>query len=96
MSRASHYRAVNRHAQRTYAQVKPKPANPDVATMWIGDAVAQLRNGQVLTLADGFGAELGELKLRELSRRGLVTMDAVWVEGKFSHFTWTVISGLAD
>jgi hypothetical protein len=87
MSRASHYRAKAKHAQREFAAEKPRPVDPDVASAWIPAYMATLSPGQVLTLET---AEIDEIKLRELCRRGLLRMRAVRVGLDFSHFEWTV------
>ena len=91
VSRATHYRNVKRHSQLAVPQEAPaKKISPEVATSWIPEYVARLTSGQVLTLADPIAQEVGEAKLREISRRGLLHMQAVKADGVFSHFSWIV------
>lgn len=96
VSRAAHYRNKARHAQREFGEAKPRLLSRDEGTTWMPTFIASLNNGDTLTVHSeavlplANTAEERTLKLRELSKIGVLRMYAYRENGLFVEYRWTV------
>lgn len=97
VSRTAHFRAQERHAQRPVGAAKPQLPARDTDTVWIGQFVAQLSTVEgYLTVDSSIVQQLGhtasdrEIKLRELSRRGVLRMSVQRDGDRFIEYCWEV------
>lgn len=100
VSRATHYRNKARHDQREFGEVKPRLLNRDDSTAWRGAYIATLSNDMPAFNADSpIAAPLGAttedrvVRLRELSKIGVLRMSAYRENGTFIEYRWTVTKG---
>lgn len=99
-NRSQWLRNKAQHDQREFGYVEPVKVDADEATIWIPEFTSSLEHiasGTKLTLKSMIVLQLGatpqerELKMRELSRRGIVSMHAERDDaGNFVQFFWTV------
>jgi len=94
-SRAAHYRNKARHDQREFGTAKLQSTPRDEGTQWIGEFVSsvqglsqQLTSGSIICLQLGRTADERVLKLRELSKMGILHMSAYKVNGQFVEYRW--------
>lgn len=95
VSRAAHYESKRRHAQRTFGEQKPKLVDKDEATAWIGPFVSSIQGltepinvNSLIVLQLGADARERELRLRELSKLGVLHMFAHRKAGEFVEYRW--------
>lgn len=93
-SRSQHYHNKKRHDQRDGFE-KPAPAKRDTDTTWISEFVSSIQGISTPFNADSMIAmqlgethEARELRLRELSRRGILRMYAYRSNGEFVEYRW--------
>jgi hypothetical protein len=101
-SRSAYLRNKQTHDQREFPYERPKSAPEGSNTAWIADYRERLVIGDVLVLAHGLGAELGEDRLRQLAKMQIVHMTAVRVKPNgqvaglgetsvFSHYAFEIV-----
>jgi hypothetical protein len=97
-SRSQYYRNTTKHAQRG-VEAKRKLVDKDVATAWVGPFISSLEGlATHLTVDSMIVMQLGdtprerELKLRELCKLGVLTMDAYREDGQFVEYRWTLLA----
>jgi hypothetical protein len=98
VSRRTHYSNQRRHSQREFGVAKPRLLPRDEGTAWQGSYVASLQGVTEEFNADSpVAAELGHtseervLRLRELSKLGVLHMRAHRVDGVFIEYRWRVM-----
>jgi hypothetical protein len=97
-SRAQYFRNTTKHAQRG-PEAKRKLIDKDVATAWVGPFISSIQGlATYLTVDSMIVMQLGEtprdreLKLRELCKLGVLTMDAHRdANGQFVEYRWTLL-----
>lgn len=95
VSRAAHYAAKAKHAQRPLGAVQPKLPERDTNTAWMGEFMSSIQGLTTPFNADAvFCLPLGdtnrerELRLRDLSKMGSLLMSAYRVNGYFVEYRW--------
>ena len=81
MTTRAQFYANKKHDQRTFGAVRPAKPTPEQATAWIPGFLETLAHGQEIRLDDETARTLGdrstqEVRLRDLSRRGMLHMTA--------------------
>lgn len=94
-SRAVHYRNKARHDQREFATPKPKSVSQEESTKWMGEFISSIQGittsfgaDSMIALQLGGTTEDRVLKLRALSKLGVLHMSAYKVDGKFVEYRW--------
>lgn len=94
VSRATHYRAKAKHDQRGFGESKPALPPRDSTTEWIGPFVSSIQGltepftvDSIIALSLGTPTERA-LKLRELSKLGVLRMYAHFENNKFIEYRW--------
>lgn len=95
VSRATHYRAKAKHDQRGFGESKPALPPRDTTTAWVGPFVSSIQGltepfsaDSIIALSLGATTEERTVKLRELSKLGVLRMYALWENKEFVGYRW--------
>jgi hypothetical protein len=94
--RAAHARNKARHAQREFGQEKPKVVSQAEGTRYMGAFVESVQGLLEFNISHPVTDQLGDtdeakmIRLRELSKAGVLRMTAHREEGLFVEYRWVV------